>query len=124
MVILRSAFCYQLDAGADAVAVALGPAQREVKPVAGFVGAVHPNLGFLAEGSHHNVDAAISVKVGESPASVACGGRSGETGLLGERHPLSGRARIAKDRIRLIDRLAGLRKRFDMAAADEQIFPS
>ena len=96
MVVLRAAVGYQLDARADAVAVAFGAAQRNIQPVTGLFAAVHPDLRVRAERRDDHVDAPVSVKVAESAATMARGRDRGQSGFLGQRFPLAGGAWIVE----------------------------
>src|ERR1700722_769223 len=60
VVVLRAALRHQLDARADAVAVALGSTQRYVKPMAGVLAAVHPDFSIFPQSRYHDVDASVS----------------------------------------------------------------
>jgi hypothetical protein len=73
VVILRAALGHELDASANAVAVALGSAQGDVEPVAGLLAAVHPDFSALAESAYHYIDPAIAIQITESTAAMAAG---------------------------------------------------
>ena len=63
-------FGCQLDARADAVAVALGAPQGDFQPMAGRSGFGSSRSQRLAERRHDYVDAAIAVEIAEGAAAM------------------------------------------------------
>src|SRR6202451_1660334 len=124
VVLCADGLAYDFDARADAVTIAFDAAQGDVEPVAGFLAAVHPDFGVLAKGCGDYVDAAVAVEVAEGAAAVAGCGRSDESGFFGQRGPFSVGAKIAEDRVELIDGLVRHSDRFHVAARHEQVFPT
>ena len=103
MVVLRACPGHDLDARADAVAIASGSLKSDVEPVTAVGASIHPELGIGVHGRDDNVNADIAIKVAQSSSAVARGGGFHESGLLGQRFPLSACAEIAEYRVRLLD---------------------
>src|SRR5579875_202503 len=123
VVVLAAAAGGELDASTDTVTIALRALESNIEPVAGRSGAVHPDLGRARERCRDDIDAAVAIEISEREAAVAGGRADAEAGFVGERDPFAVPAGIVENGVRLIDILAGLRERSDMASADEDVFP-
>ncbi len=122
VVILRPGLGDQLDARANAVAIALGP-RRAISSQCPDLAAVHPNLRILAKRGHNDVNAPVAIQVAESAAAMA--GRRGRVkpaSAVSARHfPL---APDYENRVVLIHGWFRQRNGLDVSAADEHVFPS
>src|ERR1700733_6510286 len=116
VVVLGTALGHQLDARADAVAIALGSSQRNVEPVSGLLAAVHPDLGVLAKSRRHHVDAPVAIQIAKGAAAVACSRSGVQSGCFSQRNPLPCTSWIAEYGVVLIDGLAGHGDGFNVAA--------
>src|SRR4029077_602004 len=124
VVVLRAALGYNLDTSADAVAIALCSLQSNIEPVARLLAAVHPDLGVLTESTDHDIDTAVSVEIAERAATMAGRRSCGEPRFFRQRSPFPTCAQVVEYRVQLIDRLARLVQRFDVASAPQKVFSS
>src|SRR5258708_4050228 len=88
VVVLHPVLGHKLDASANAVAVTLGSTQRDVKPVAWLLAAIHPDFCILTNSAYHNIDTSIAIQIAESAAPVAGRRSRFEPRFFGQWRPL------------------------------------
>src|SRR6185437_3469682 len=93
---------HDLDARANAVAIALCALQLELDPVGLARTLVHPDFSRSAKRAHDYVEASVAVQVAVGRSTMACGSLRLEASLAGESRKLHS-AKIAEDRVGLLD---------------------
>src|ERR1017187_326384 len=119
MVVLYATFRYNFDARTNAVTVALRSMQRNLKPVASLLGAVHPNLGVPANRAEHDIDLSVSIQISEGATTMPGGWRCSEPRLVRRRLPFSAASRVTEYCVVLVNWLAREGHGLHVAAAYE-----
>src|SRR5579884_4216108 len=120
---LNAALRNNLNAGADAIAIALHTPKCNIKPMTRMRATVHPYLRLLPECRCYYVHAPVSVKIAKGTATVT-GRSSRQSCLSSKRFPFSTGAKVTKHRIGLVNFCPRKWLRFYMSARHEQVFPS
>src|SRR5438067_3043253 len=122
VVILRAGFGHDLDARANAVAIALRALQLELDPVILAGTLVHPDFRRSTERAHDYVEASVAVQVAERRPAMPRRRARLKASLAGESPKLHS-AEIAEDRVGLLDLQIGRGQRLDVPAGHEDVFP-
>lgn len=82
-------FADDFDASANSVAIALVAAKRNIEPVSGILGAVHPKLGVLTQRGYDDVDFAVAFEVPKSAAAMTRSGTGIESSFVDQFSPFA-----------------------------------
>src|SRR5258708_6656401 len=124
MVILHSCLGCNFDARSNAVAIALHSMQCYGEPVRLARAAIHPQFCIQVHRRHYGIDAPVSIEISERTPAMTRRGLVCESRFCSESFPLSARAEISKDGIRLLDPSARPIRPPHMPSAHEQNLPT
>ena len=79
MIVLCHAICLNLDPGAEAVSIALGPFEIKQKPVIVISGAVHEDFWFVIHTSDNNINLPVVVQVTKGSTTMCSRNQQGGT---------------------------------------------